>query len=63
MFPRKYTLSQIGCSPSLIANTIIVIVTGSSIVEQVEEPVVYLSLYGYIRICVYNVLYCNILRI
>ena len=47
MLPRAYTLSQYDSSPPLTARKILIIVIGSSFVEQVEEPGIYLSKYWF----------------
>jgi hypothetical protein len=47
MFLRELTLSPHECSLSLPAGNLCVLVIDSPFVEQVEEPAIYLSLYGY----------------
>jgi hypothetical protein len=45
MLPREYTLSQYDSSPPLTACKILIIGRDSSVVEQVEEPGIYLFKY------------------
>ena len=47
MLPREYTLSQYDSGPPLTACKILVILIDSSVVEQVEEPGIYLFKYWF----------------